>query len=94
MIHIILAIWHWIFVAVGGSNASGGQYLIWSGVVGDLGIFAAIITWYFHSRCHVETCHKRGKYPFQHYKLCYIHHPDVPDKITHLHIKKLHKEVT
>lgn len=64
---------------------------LWGGFIGDSALFAAAITWYVHSRCHVDGCHKHAKYPFQHYKLCKNHHPGVPKKVTHLHIKQLHK---
>lgn len=79
-------IMHWL----GLDNASGAVYLFWSGFFGDITIFAALITYYIHTRCHVSGCNKRAKYQFKHYKLCKVHHPAVPKDVSHEHIKKLH----
>lgn len=83
----------------GGDNASGPWYLEESGFVALLGFAAAGWTWFKNSRCHVDdrvhggkNCWRRGHYPFRHYKVCKKHHPEVPEHITHLHIKKLHKD--
>lgn len=82
---------------------NGNGYQFWSGIGSDFGeltllaVIGTIIHWYINSRCHVggvglRGCRKRGHFPFHHYKLCKKHHPDVPDKLTHVHIKKLHKQ--
>ena len=80
----------------GSNNTSGNQYGFWSGFGSDIGevtLIIGAITWYIHNQCHVDGCHKLGKHPFKHYKLCKKHHPDIPiGGITHLHIKKLHKD--
>jgi hypothetical protein len=97
MIH---AIWSWL-LAVSGTHIPAGQYSnwynFWSGFGSDIGevtIIVGLVAWWKQGECHVDKCHKRGKYPFQHFKLCRVHHPGVPDKITHLHIKQLHKRDT
>lgn len=89
--HVLWLIAHWFLTVTGSNNTSDTWYGFWSGFAGDLTIFAGIITYYIHTRCHVEGCNKRGKYPFKHYRLCGHHNPNVPDKVTHLHIKQLHK---
>jgi len=98
MMHLILAIQHWLAVHTG-TYIPAGQYSVyynfWSGFGSDLaefGIIVGLVRIYVNSRCHEDKCHKHGKYPFQHYKLCAIHHPDVPKNVTHLSIMKLHKK--
>lgn len=99
MIEVIHHVFNWFEHGSGMTNLSGPEYGFWSGFGSDITELALIITLitgsvkvYQNTRCHVDTCHKHGKYPFQHYKLCKNHHPNVPDKLTHLHIMKLHKE--
>lgn len=82
---------HFLLHVTGGDNGSGPFYLELSGFVALLGFVGAAWTYLKHARCHVDGCNKRGKYPFQHYKLCRLHHPAVPEHITHAHIKVLHK---
>ena len=74
------------------TNPVGVFYVITSGPIIVVSVIWGGIGWFRHSRCHVDKCHKKAKYPFKHYKLCGNHHPNVPEKITHLHIKQLHKE--
>lgn len=80
------------------TSATNAFYGIVSGWLGDVTVFgsaaAGLRMYYKHTRCHVDTCNKHGKYPFQHYKLCEDHHPEVPSKVSHLHIKQLHKAYT
>lgn len=83
---------HFLLHITGGDNGSGPFYLELSGFLGLVLGCGFVITWFKNSRCHVDGCNKHGKYPFQHYKLCKNHHLDVPKKVTHLHIKKLHKD--
>lgn len=93
---------HFLYVWLGLGNASGPQYLFWSGIFGDVTIFSgaiyAIHTLKKHSECHEETCHKHGKYEFLDkannvtYKLCANHHPGVPAKVTHFHLVQTHKK--
>jgi len=72
MIHLIA---HW----AGLDNGSGGQYLFWSGIFGDVTIFAAAVAFYWHHTCHVSRCwrpglHKVDGTPFT---CCRVHHPSV-----------------
>ena len=43
---------------------------------------------YRHIECHHTGCHRIGRFPHGHWKLCRVHHPDVPTKgkITDDHI--------
>lgn len=83
---------HFILHITGGDNGATVWYLEESGFVGLLFYCGVAIKWYQHSRCHVSACHKHGKYPFHHYKLCKQHHPEVPaGDITQEHIMKQHK---
>jgi hypothetical protein len=81
---------HFLLHITGGNSGDSPIYLEFSGFVAIVLGSGFIVTWYKNSRCHVDGCHKHGKYPFQHYRLCHLHHPAVPKKITHLHIKKTH----
>lgn len=85
----------WLLHATGADNTSGVQYGFWSGFGSDFGEITLIIgfvAWWKHNECHVDGCHRPGRHPFKHYRLCGKHHPAVPNKVTHLHIKQLHKE--
>jgi hypothetical protein len=53
---------HFLYVWLGLSNASGSQYLFWSGFFGDVTIFAAIFSIYFKHNCHAKGCPKIGKH--------------------------------
>lgn len=89
--HTIL---NWLYHIFGVSGV-GSYYGFWSGFgsdISELAILGAVIGIYRNSRCHVDGCHRHGKYPFQHYKLCHIHHPQVDGKLTHAHVKELHEE--
>jgi hypothetical protein len=41
--------------------------------------------------CHRSGCYSRGRFRYGHYRLCHVHHPDVPShgKITAAHIAAL-----
>lgn len=94
MIHFIQYLFHVFLNWCGASNPAGTTYGFWSGFGSDLGevtIVVGLIAWWKAGECHVDKCHRRGKHPFKHYRLCARHHPDVPNKITHTHILKLHK---
>jgi hypothetical protein len=98
----MFGLWHWFLTVTGSNNTSGIWYGFWSGFGSDLGevvLIGGLIQIYRGTRCHVDeratggkNCRRRGRFPFQHYKLCKIHHPNVPQNVTHLHIMKLHKE--
>lgn len=44
-----------------------------------------------HLICHQQGCFRLGRFPHGHYKLCHVHHPNVPSdgKITQAHIKRI-----
>lgn len=88
-------LWYWIEIHTGTVNEPGPYYGFWSGFGSDLGevtLVVAVVAWYKTNQCHVDSCHKIGKHPFKHYKLCRKHHPDIPNHLTHAHILKLHKD--
>lgn len=96
--HLLQAFWWWFEVHTG-TYIPPGEYSVyynfWSGFGSDIGevtIIVALISYYRSTRCHIDKCHRRGKYPFQHYKLCHIHHPKVDGELTHKHIKELHEQ--
>jgi len=38
-------------------------------------LISAFVTAYKHIECHEDGCHRLGKFPHGHLKLCKIHHP-------------------
>ncbi len=54
-----------------------------------LTIVGAFVTGYKHIECHRDGCHRLGRFPHGHLRLCHVHHPAVPDdgRITDEHIK-------
>jgi hypothetical protein len=77
----------------GPANRSGGHVILaltfWSQpqVVTDSWVeLATVITLigfvvgvYSHLECHVSGCHKLGRFVHGQYKLCHVHHPNVPN---------------
>lgn len=67
---------------LGVMNGSGRWYLWWSGMFGNLTIFAAIIIFYRKHNCHVHGCFRLGRHPavdqngVEHI-VCRRHHPDL-----------------
>lgn len=49
---------------------------------------------YKHLECHVGGCHKLGRFTHGHYKVCRVHHPNVPSdgRINAGHIASLRKD--
>jgi hypothetical protein len=45
--------------------------------------------------CHHEHCFRRGRFRCGHYRLCHVHHPEVPSdgKITDEHVAVCHAQV-
>lgn len=66
---------NWLYTWLGLSNASGAQYLFWSGIFGDATIFAAIIGLYFHKMCHVPGCPWPGHADHHGVVYCKKHNP-------------------
>jgi hypothetical protein len=68
---------HWL----GLDNASGPQYLWWSGFFADITIFAAGWSIVRHKNCHEPWCPRVGKFGHvdgdgQRWQYCKRHHPD------------------
>ena len=82
---------HVIAHLLGIDTQSSYFYAAYSGVIPSLLVFAAAVGWWTHRSCHVDGCLRRGKFPFEDYKLCKKHHPSVPEKVTHEHILSLHR---
>lgn len=53
-------------------------------------VIAVFLTAYHHLECHRGGCHRLGRFPHGHLKLCAKHHPDVPDdgRITAEHVAR------
>lgn len=69
-------------------------YNWWSGFWGGMSLFGMFVVAYRKLNCHVDGCRRIGVHrvagtPFI---VCRVHHPEVPDKITHEHIIKVHKD--
>lgn len=68
---------HFLYVWLGLSNASGAQYLFWSGFFGDIPILAALLFAYFHHQCHDPKCKKWGRHKVDGSPYCGKHKPSV-----------------
>jgi hypothetical protein len=55
------------------------------------GAIHATIGVYRRNVCHQVKCHRLGRFFYGHYRLCHVHHPNVPSdgKITAVHIEHL-----
>lgn len=81
--------WYWLWHPL-----QGPGYQFWSGIGSDLGELTLIglaVGLYRHLECHQTGCHRFGRFPHGHLKLCARHHPKVPDdgRITAEHIAKV-----
>lgn len=47
---------------LGLTSANRWPYLLWSGIVGDLSIFGAVVIFYHKHSCHEPKCWRPGKY--------------------------------
>jgi hypothetical protein len=56
-----------------------------------LTILGAFATAYRHIECHQDGCHRLGRFPHGHLRLCHVHHPLVPadGRITAEHINAI-----
>lgn len=60
---------------LGLDDASGGWYLLWSGIFGDASILAVpVILWRKHT-CHTPGCARLGTFPDGTWYRCRKHHP-------------------
>jgi hypothetical protein len=60
----------------------------WVEIASTITLIAFVVGAYKHLECHKSGCHRLGRFTHGHYKLCRIHHPDVPNdgNITQDHI--------
>jgi hypothetical protein len=58
------------------------QPVVWSTSLIELLTLLSLVTLaigaYRHVECHHSGCHRLGRFPHGQYKLCRIHHPNVP----------------
>jgi hypothetical protein len=68
----------------------------WVELAGTVTLIALFLGAYKHLKCHISGCHRIGRFVHGHYKLCHLHHPDVPDsgKITMAEIAKVKPPAT
>jgi hypothetical protein len=59
------------------SQQSGQPVVItsWMELLTLIVLISALAAIYKHFECHEEGCHRHGKYPHGHIKLCSKHHP-------------------
>lgn len=75
-------------------SLSGTGYQFYSGIgsdISELAVIGAVAGAYRKAACHQERCYRLGRFPHGHYKLCHVHHPDVPSdgKIRAKHISQV-----
>ena len=58
-------------------------------LVGIVSIIALLVGAYRKIECHQTGCHRFGRFEHGHFKLCRVHHPNVPSsgKVTADHIR-------
>lgn len=86
----------WFLHVTGSDDGSGAWYLWWSGFVGDLAIFAAVILAARRLNCHAHRCWRIGIHRVDGtpYVTCRRHHPTTPLKrVTADHIMREHARV-
>jgi hypothetical protein len=67
---------------LGTTNGSGRWYLWWSGMFGNLTIFAAMALFYRKHNCHIHRCLRLGHHVAKdaggiEHLVCKRHHPDL-----------------
>jgi hypothetical protein len=67
---------------LGTTNGGGRRYLWWSGMFGNLTIFAAVFVFYRRHVCHVHGCPRFGRHKAVdqngvEHMVCRHHHPDL-----------------
>lgn len=67
---------------LGTTNGGGRWYLWWSGMFGNLTIFAAVALFYRRHNCHIHGCWRLGRHTSVdvngvEYLVCKRHHPDL-----------------
>lgn len=71
---------NWLYTWLGLSNASGPIYCFWSGIFGDITIFAAAAGLYFHKMCHEPSCPWTGHADGDGVVYCKKHNPHKKEK--------------
>lgn len=68
----------WLAHVLGLDNASGGWYLLWSGIFGDVSLIGGAFVLVRKHNCHVRGCPRIGRHPIEGttYVVCRKHHPD------------------
>lgn len=58
-------------------------------------LISGLMTAYKHLECHQDGCHRLGRFPHGHLRLCRIHHPLVPNdgKINSTHIDAITENI-
>jgi hypothetical protein len=67
----------------------------WVELLGLVTAITLLIGLYRHFECHVSSCHRIGRFTHGHFKLCRVHHPQVPStgKITAEHVREVEKVI-
>lgn len=76
--------WHALSHFFGLDNASGGQYLFWSGIGSDLTYLAVVGVAWRHLNCNAKGCWRFGVHAVEGtgHKVCRTHHPVLAGKKT------------
>ncbi|MEU6572665.1 hypothetical protein [Streptomyces sp. NPDC046805] len=72
-----MAFWHFTLHVLGLDDASGGWYLWWSGIVGDITLIGAAWAIIRRHQCEVHHCWRIARHATAAgHKVCRRHHPD------------------
>jgi hypothetical protein len=60
----------------------------WVELASTVTLIGFVIGVYKHLECHKSGCHRLGRFTNGHYKVCHVHHPNVPSdgKVTQAQI--------
>ncbi len=63
----------------------------WVELASTITLIAFVLGLYRHLECHRSGCHRLGRFQHGRYKLCRVHHPEVPSsgRITQGHIESV-----
>jgi hypothetical protein len=78
----VIRIVHDFLTFLGTTNGSGRWYLWWSGMFGNLTIFAGILIFYRRHNCNIHRCPRIGTHHATdangvEHVVCRRHHPDL-----------------
>jgi hypothetical protein len=61
----------------------------WVELASTITLIAFVLGIYRHFECHRSGCHRLGRFQHGHFKLCRVHHPEIPSsgRITQEHIE-------